>query len=139
MMQGSLVKFDPKTEKFQAWGSPDFLKRNEARIAMVVPEATHIDGKVWIGGDYEYQVDMASGKWTAVDYLKGQPPGAKDHGSYGVAADSKNNFYGLEVNDDYIIKVDAQMLVPTHYPTPTLNSDPPCSHFQKQDRLWVAE
>jgi len=38
MMQGSLVKFDPKTEKFQSWGAPDFLKRDDARIAMVMPE-----------------------------------------------------------------------------------------------------
>jgi streptogramin lyase len=139
MMQGSLVKFDPRTEKFQTWGSPDFLTRNEARIAMVVPEQTHLDGKVWIGGDYEYQVDMATGKWTAVDYLKGQPPGAKDHGSYGVAADSKNNFYGMEVNADYIIKVDAKSLIPTYYQTPTLNSGPRRGHFDNQDRLWFAE
>jgi hypothetical protein len=33
-----------------------------------------IDGKVWIGGDSEYQVDIKTGKWTTVDYLKGQPP-----------------------------------------------------------------
>src|SRR5436190_3724465 len=41
--------------KFQAWGAPDFLKRNEARIAMVMPEQTHVDGKVWIGAENEYQ------------------------------------------------------------------------------------
>ena len=108
MMQGSLVKFDPKTEKFESWGAPDFLKRNDARIAMVMPERTHVDGKVWIGADNEYQVDMATGQWTEIDYRKMQPPGAKDHGSYGVAADSKNNFYGLELEADYIIKVDAK-------------------------------
>src|SRR5258705_5718512 len=45
MMQGSLVKFDPKTEKFQTWGSPTFLNRDEARIAMVVPEQRHLHGK----------------------------------------------------------------------------------------------
>lgn len=139
MMQGSLVKFDPKTEKFQAWGAPDFLKRNEARIAMVVPEQSHVDGKVWIGADNEYQFDIATGKWTEIDYLKGQPPGAKDHGSYGVAADSKNNFYGMELNADNIIKVDSKTLVPTYYQTPTLNSGPRRGHFDNQDRLWFAE
>ena len=54
-----------------------FRQRDEARIAMVVPEATQVDGKIWIGGDNEYQVDVATGKWTTVDYLKGQPAGAK--------------------------------------------------------------
>src|SRR5207253_2008539 len=105
-------KFDPKTKEFRSWGAPDFLKRNEARIAMVMPEQTHVDGKVWIGADNEYQVDMATGEWTEIDYRKMQPPGAKDHGSYGVAADSKNDFYGLELNADYIIKVDAKTLSP---------------------------
>jgi virginiamycin B lyase len=115
MMQGSLVKFDPKAEKFQSWGAPDFLKRNDARIAMVMPEQTHLDGKVWIGAEDEYQVDVATGQWTKIDYLKMQPPGARDHGSYGVAADSQNNFYGLEVNADFIIRVDRKTMIPTYY------------------------
>ena len=139
MMQGSLVKFDTKTEKFQSWGSPTFRDRDEARIAMVMPTATHVDGKVWIGGDFEYQVDIATGKWTTIDYLKGQPAGAKDHGSYGVAANSKNNFYGMELNSEYIIKVDAKTLIPTYYKTPTPNSGPRRGHFDSQDRLWFAE
>ncbi|HLQ88694.1 MAG TPA: carboxypeptidase regulatory-like domain-containing protein [Xanthobacteraceae bacterium] len=139
MMQGSLVKFDPKYQKFESWGAPDFLKRNDARIAMVMPEQTHVDGKVWIGADNEYQVDMATGEWTEIDYRKMQPPGAKDHGSYGVAADSKNNFYGLELNADYIIKVDSKNLIPTYYRTPTANSGPRRGHFDDQDRLWFAE
>jgi len=139
MMQGNLVKFDPRTEKFQAWGAPDFLKRDDARIAMVMPEQTHLDGKLWIGADNEYQVDMKTGEWTEIDYKKMQPPGFKDHGSYGVAADSRNNFYGLELNADYIIKVDGKTLIPTYYQTPTPNSGPRRGHFDNQDRLWFAE
>ena len=139
MMQGSLIKFDPKTKEFRSWGAPDFLKRNEARIAMVMPEQTHVDGKVWIGAENEYQVDIATGEWAEIDYRKMQPPGAKDHGSYGVAADSKNNFFGLELNADYIIKVDSKSLIPTYYQTPTANSGPRRGHFDNQDRLWFAE
>lgn len=139
MMQGSLIKFDPKTKEFRSWGAPDFLKRNDARIAMVMPEQTHVDGKVWIGADNEYQVDIATGEWTEIDYRKMQPPGTRDHGSYGVAADSKNNFFGLELNADYIIKVDSKNLVPTYYQTPTPNSGPRRGHFDNLDRLWFAE
>jgi virginiamycin B lyase len=139
MMQGSLVKFDPKTEKFRSWGAPDFLKRDDARIAMVMPEQTQVDGKVWIGAENEYQVDIATGQWTQIDYHKMQPPGSRDHGSYGVAADSRNNFYGLEVNADFIIRVDAKTLIPTYYQTPTPNSGPRRGHFDNQDRLWFAE
>jgi virginiamycin B lyase len=139
MMQGSLVRFNPKMERFESWSAPDFLERNDARIAMVMPEQTHLDGKVWIGAEDEYQVDIATGQWTKIDYLKLQPPGARDHGSYGVAADSQNNFYGLEVNADFIIRVDAKTLIPTYYQTLTANSGPRRGHFDNQDRLWFAE
>jgi streptogramin lyase len=98
-----------------------------------------VDGKVWIGAENEYQVDMATGQWTEIDYRKMQPAGARDHGSYGVAADSRNNFYGLEVNADFIIRVDAKTLIPTYYQTPTANSGPRRGHFDNQDRLWFAE
>jgi streptogramin lyase len=106
---------------------------------MVAPTAAQLDGKVWIGGDNEYQVDLKTGQWTSIDYRKGQPAGAKDHGSYGVAADSQNNFYGMELNGENIIKVDSKTLVPTYYPTPTPNSGPRRGHFDNQDRLWFAE
>ena len=43
MMQGTLVKFDLKTEKFQSWGSPTFLARDEARITMVAPTQAHLN------------------------------------------------------------------------------------------------
>jgi len=33
---------------------------------------------------------------------------AKELSSYGVASDSKNNFYGMNLNGTYIIKVDAK-------------------------------
>src|SRR5256885_5312508 len=45
----------------------------------------------------------------------------------------------MEVNADFIIKVDAKTLIPTYYQTPTLNSGPRRGHFDNQDRLWFAE
>ncbi|MBI3940219.1 MAG: carboxypeptidase regulatory-like domain-containing protein [Acidobacteria bacterium] len=143
MYQGSLAKFDRKTQKFQTWGSPKFKERDEARIAMVMPAHLDLDGKVWIGGDNEYQVDLRSGEWHTVDYMKDipkdSPAAARQHGSYGVAADSQNNFYGMELGSDYVNKVDGKTMKVTFYRTPTPNSGPRRGHMDSQDRLWFAE
>jgi virginiamycin B lyase len=141
MYQGSLAKFDRKTKMFQTWGSPDFGNRDEARIAMVMPINADVDGQVWIGGDNEYQVDVKTGEWKTVDYGVGVKDAAlvKELSSYGVASDSKNNFYGMNLNGTYIIKIDGKTKQVTPYPTPTPNAGPRRGHMDAQDRLWFAE
>ncbi len=141
MYQGNLAKYDRKTKTFQTWGSPDFKNRDEARIAMVMPINSDVDGQVWIGGDNEYQVDVKTGEWKTVDYGVGLNDAAlvKQLSSYGVSSDSKNNFYGMNLNGTYIIKVDAKTKKVTPYPTPTANAGPRRGHMDAQDRLWFAE
>ena len=141
MYQGSLAKFDRKTQQFQTWGSPDFKNRDEARIAMVMPIHSDVDGQVWIGGDNEYQVDVKTGEWKTVDYGVGvkDPALVKQLSSYGVSSDSKNNFYGMNLNGTYIIKVDAKTKQVTPFATPTPNAGPRRGHMDGQDRLWFAE
>jgi streptogramin lyase len=102
-----------------------------------------VDGQVWIGGDSEYQVDVNTGEWKAIDYSIGLP---QDHpiitrrlGSYGVASDSRNNFYGMTLSGTYIIKVDGRTKKVTPYPTPTPDSGPRRGHMDAEDRLWFAE
>ncbi len=142
MYQGSLARFDRKTQKFQTWGSPKFQERDEARIAMVMPINQELDGMVWIGGDDEYRVNIKTGEWEAIDYDAGQPKDSshvRGLSAYGVASDSKNNFYGLNLNGTYIIKKDAESGKITPYATPTPNSGPRRGHMDSQDRLWFAE
>ena len=142
MYQGSLAKFNRATKRFETWGSPTFKDRDEARIAMVMPINADVDGQVWIGGDNEYQVDVKTGAWHAIDYSVGLPkdsPIVKELSSYGVSSDSKNNFYGMNLNNTYIIKIDAKTRAVTPYPTPTPNAGPRRGHMDAQDRLWFAE
>ena len=141
MYQGSLAKFDVKSKTFQTWGAPTFKERDEARIAMVMPINHDVDGQVWIGGDSEYQVDVKTGQWKAIDYATGLKDSSilRELSSYGVASDSKNNFYGLNLNGTYIIRVDAKTKQVTPYPTPTPNAGPRRGHMDAQDRLWFAE
>jgi streptogramin lyase len=142
MYQGGIAKFDRKTEKFQTWNAPKFMENNEARLAMVDARNFNLDGKVWIGGDNEYQLDVKTGEWYTVDYSKGLPkdgPRADRLSSYGVISDSKNNFYGTNLNGQYIIRVDGKTRNVTPFQTPTANSGPRRGHMDSQDRLWFAE
>ena len=142
MYQGSIAKFDRKTQKFQTWTAPKFMENDEARLAMVDPAHINRDGKVWIGGDDEYRLDVKTGEWYTVDYSRGLPkngPPADRLGSYGVISDSRNNFYGTNFGGQYIIRIDAKTLNVTPFPTPTPNSAPRRGHMDPQDRLWFAE
>ena len=46
-----------------------------------------------------------------------------------MASDSKNNFYGMNLNGTYIIKKDAKTGVVTPYTTPTPDSGPRRGHM----------
>ena len=143
MYQGVIARFDPKTQEFKTWKMPDFGKGDLARTAMVTPGRVNVDGKVWVGANEEYQVDLQSGQWVTVDYKQGLPqdsPLAKlNLGSYGVASDSKNNFYGMNLAGTFITRVDAKTMKVTRFATPTPNSGPRRGHVDPQDRLWFAE
>jgi len=143
MMQGVVAKFDPKTKTFTDWKNPKHHMGDEARTAMVTPTRLNVDGKIWVGADLEYQVDLKTGTWTPIDYTKGVPPNmveaAKRIGSYGVAVDSQNNFYGLNLGGTYITRIDAKTMVSTPFATPTPNSGPRRGHMDPQDRLFFAE
>ena len=143
MYQGVIARFNPKTEKFETWKSPKFSQGDAARTAMVTPTRLNIDGKVWVGADDEYQVDLKTGQWVPIDYKRDIPkdsPLAKlNFGSYGVAVDSKNNFYGLNLGGEFVTRVDAKTLKATPFRTPTRNSGPRRGHIDDQDRLWFAE
>jgi len=143
MYQGVIARFDPKTEKFETWKSPKFGQGDAARTAMVTPTRLNVDGKVWVGADDEYQVDLKTGQWTAIDYKRDIPKDSplfnRNFGSYGVAVDSKNNFYGLNLGGEFVTRVDAKTMKATPFATPTRNSGPRRGHMDDQDRLWFAE
>jgi len=143
MYQGVIARFDPNTEKFETWKSPTFGQGDAARTAMVTPTRLNVDGKVWVGADDEYQVDLKTGQWTAIDYKRDIPkdsPLAKlNFGSYGVSVDSKNNFYGMNLGGEFITRVDSKTMTATPFRTPTPNSGPRRGHMDEQDRLWFAE
>lgn len=143
MYQGVLMRFNRDTETFDHWKSPVFDEGDDARTAMVTPTRANVDGKVWVGAVEEYQVDLESGNWIAIDYTKGvaadQVEASSRIGSYGVAVDSMNNFFGMQLGGDHITRVDAKTMISKSYRTPTPDSGPRRGHMDPQDRLWFGE
>lgn len=140
MFQSGVGRFDKKTGKFDLFPLPKELY-GYSNNAMVSPQSMHVDGKVWmndVGLRGVRRVDPRTGKYETFEPYKeindGQP-----HSMYGIAADSQNNLYLMDLGNRYITRIDAKSGHATMYPSPTPNSGPRRGRFDMQDRLWFAE
>ncbi|MBI3939679.1 MAG: carboxypeptidase regulatory-like domain-containing protein [Acidobacteria bacterium] len=146
MRQGSFVRFDRKTEKFQLWRLPKEVDNDRSQLAMVNPRQSHVDGKVWsnnVGRRGIQRLDVSSGQIDTVnpyEELYQRVGKTVTHSVYGIAVDSKNNLYFMDHGgEEYIGRVDAKTLKVTLWPTPTPHSAPRRGQMDSQDRLWFAE
>jgi streptogramin lyase len=142
MYQAQIVKFDPATEKFSFFPRPNPTD-TEARVTMVDPDHSYVDGKVWanVVGDlkYEgaYQVDLKTNTWTKVMY----PPGSPLARAYDFATDSNNNMYGFAnvLDSSKIWRTDAKTLKTTWFDIPSGNGGGRRGKVDSQDRVWFAQ
>ena len=61
MYQGSIAKFDKKTEKFQTWSIPKEWDTDAGQLGHLAVEGTKVDNKVWIknsDGTNIYRLDL---------------------------------------------------------------------------------
>lgn len=138
MYQGAIVKLDKKTEKVTAYPLPKELDTVEIQIAMVEPGHSKVDGKVWFsdsGPRNVVQLDLASGKMTALDPFKNLPRGS----TYGIMTDPKNNLWYLDYAGRSVGMTDAATGKSVLFPTPTDGSRPRRGHLDAQGRLAFAE
>ena len=141
MYQAEIVRFDQKTEKFQAWPIPKEWDSDGGQFGHLAVEGTDVDGKVWIknsDGTFIYRLDLASGKMENFGAPK-DPVTGKKIGTYGLHSDAENNIYLLDFSAGNIAKIDAKTKHLTVYPTPTPNSHPRRGRVDAQGRLWFAE
>ena len=136
--QAGLAKFDKKTQKIQTFPLPKELDSDESQLSMLAASYSYVDGKVWTkdvgsGAGQIKRIDVASGKF---ENTKPLPDG---HSGYGIASDTKNNLYFLELGREYIGRVDAKTLETKIYKTPTRDSGPRRGRADSQDRLWFGE
>jgi virginiamycin B lyase len=140
MSQMQIVRLDPKTEKMETFKPP--IRESEfgdGHLTMIDPAFQHVDGKIWANVAFAtgeaggtWHIDLASNSWTRVTY----PPGSPLALAYDVVADSKNNMYGMHMNNDKIWVTDGKTLKTTWYDFPTKGAGCRRGHLDSQDRLW---
>jgi virginiamycin B lyase len=141
MYQGSIAKFDKKTETFQTWSTPKEWDTNMDQLGHLALTGTAVDNKVWIknsdGGNI-YRLDLTDNKFENLGIFK-DPRSGKRIGTYGLHSDQANNIYLLDFAAGNIVKIDAKTKLPTVYLTPTPNSRPRRGRVDAEGRLWFAE
>jgi len=138
MYQATIVKFDPKAEKFQFWPLPPEQNIDAAQVNMVSPQSAHVDGKVWSqnnGFAGVHRLDLASGKIETWEPFKNAPKG-EAHNIYDVVPDSQNNVYFTDFRHQHIGRIDAKTGEITLYEAPTKRSAPRRGMMDAKDRLW---
>ena len=141
MYQATIVKFDPKNEKFQFWTLPAEANIDAAQINMVSPQSSHIDGKVWTqnnGFAGVHRLDIATGKIETWMPFKAAPKG-EPHNIYDVIPDSQNNAFFTDFRQGQIGRIDAKTGEVALFQTPTPRSAPRRGNMDAQDRLWFGE
>jgi streptogramin lyase len=141
MYQGAVAKFDPKTEKFQLY--PVSQERNKDDTQLNMLTMNHgVDGKLWTndaGPSTILRLDIATGKYEDFDPLAMLPGGKANKSIYDIAADSQNNLYMTEFQNNYIVRLDAKTGKVTYYQSPTPLSRNRRGNIDEQDRFWFAE
>ncbi len=141
MLQAGIAKFDPKTEQFTMIPLPKDINNNASQQAMVMPNSSDVDGKVWmnsVGIPGVHRVDLASMKFETFAPYKDLARG-QEHSVYGIKADSQNNLFFFDFSADLVGKIDAKSGQISLFKTPTPNSNPRRGYMDPQDRLWFTE
>jgi virginiamycin B lyase len=143
MSQMQIVRLDPKTGKMETFPSPiPEPQIGDAHLTMIDPAFQDVDGKLWVNVAFAtgeaggtWHIDLATNTWTRVTYPADSPRAQ----AYDVVADSKNNAYGMHMNNDKIWYTDGKNLKTVWYDLPTKGSGCRRGHIDSQDRLWCGE
>jgi virginiamycin B lyase len=140
MSQMQIVRLDPKTSKMETFKPPiPESELGDGHLTMIDPAFQQVDGKLWANVAFAtgeaggtWHIDLATNTWTRVTY----PPGSPQAQAYDVVADSKNNVYGMHMNNDKIWMTDGKTLKTVWYDFPTKGVGCRRGHIDSQDRLW---
>ncbi|HEY6254157.1 MAG TPA: carboxypeptidase regulatory-like domain-containing protein, partial [Xanthobacteraceae bacterium] len=121
MLQAGIAKFDPKTEQFTMVPLPKDINNNASQQAMVMPNSSDVDGKVWmnsVGIPGVHRVDLASMTFETFAPYRDLARGA-EHSVYGIKADSQNNLFFFDFSADLVGRIDAKSGQISLFKTPT--------------------
>ena len=135
--QGAVARFDRDAETFEIFSLPEELNADYSQITQLSPQASHVDGKVWMieSGTYNVlRLDTATGKFEEFAPFQIPRPNI-----YSVLSDSQNNAYFTVWGAEHIGRIDAETGEITLHQTPTLLSGPRRGFVDPQDRVWFGE
>src|SRR5438034_1274326 len=143
MSQMQIVRFDPKTEKMETFKVPvSESEFGDGHLTMIDPAQQHLDGFLWMNVAFAtgeaggtWHVNLVTNTWTRMTY----PPGSPRAQAYDVVADSKNNMYGMQMNNDKLWFSDGKTLQTVWYDFPTKGSGCRRGHIDPQDRVWCGK
>jgi len=142
MYQGGVARFDKKTGTFQTWSVPKEWQTDATQQAFMSPDASHVDGKVWVKNSDRAQIlrlDPNTGAWENFGSFNNPNSGNRIQ-SYGIPVDPQNNLYLLDFAANGIGKLDAKTgKLVGYYPGKIANSRPRRGRIDDQGRLWYAE
>ena len=140
MSQMQIVRLDPRTGKMETFKPPvKDSEMGDGHLTMIDPAFQHVDGKLWVniafatgeaGGTWH--VDLSTNTWTRVTYPAGSPSAQ----AYDVVADSKNNAYGMHMNNDRLWMTDGKTLHTAWFEFPVKGAGCRRGHIDSQDRVW---
>ena len=140
MSQMQIVRFDPKTEKMETFKPPiPESAFGDAHLTMIDTAFQQVDGKIWANIVFDageaggtWHIDLATNTWTRVSYPEGSPSAR----AYDIVADSKNNMYGMHMNNDKLWMTDGKTLKTVWFDFPSKGGGCRRGHIDSQDRLW---
>ncbi len=143
MSQMQIVRLDPKTGKMDTFKAPIADdKIGTAHLTMIDPNFQDADGQLWInvaeGTDESggtYHIDLAKNTWTRVTYPAGSPSAR----AYDVVANSSNNMYGMNMNNNKLWMTDGKTLKTTWWDLTLPGAGCRRGHIDAQDRLWCGD
>jgi virginiamycin B lyase len=107
----------------------------------VSPNASDIDGKVWVKNSDRAQIlrlDPATGQWENFGSFK-DPQSGRGIQAYGIPVDRENNLYLLDFASNGVGKIDKAGKLVAYYPGKEAMSRPRRGRIDDQGRMWYAE
>jgi streptogramin lyase len=141
MYQGGVARFNSKTETFETWSVPQQWQTDATQQAFVSPNASDVDGKVWVKNSDRAQIlrlDPKTGQWENFGSFNNPITGGRIQ-SYGIPVDPQNNLYLLDYNGNGVGKLDKTGKLAGYYPGQITYSRPRRGRIDDQGRLWYAE
>jgi streptogramin lyase len=141
MYQGGVARFNKQTETFETWSVPQEWQTDATQQAFVSPNASDVDGKVWVKNSDRAQIlrlDPKTGVWENFGSFTNPITGSRIQ-SYGIPVDPQNNLYLLDFAGNGVGKLDKAGKLVGYYPGQIANSRPRRGRIDDQGRLWYAE